>query len=656
MQITREASTSTSSESVTSTESNIGNVTALKTAPTILSNPFTPELGSEQESMPDSMLSEPSLFSKVEEGAVDNKTNDGIKSVNYTSNKYSNKTKAKVHFGACSIGALTFGILAGPVGLVFAPAYLNAVCMAMYGGNEFLVGDNSPHQMSPDSSTPEPDQPDTSEPYTPPNQPNLDLPEGETDDVQDDPHKKDFPSGRDRFDSKGGNFTFAPVNVNYAPNITINGNIYFQQTGEASKASQADSTEDTCITPDSVYTQPVIPSTNQVSVTSIIKMTSEQVSTFLDASDDEVDDQVAQTLVEGERDAHHITFNDGTQAIMTGLALPVPSMHHRGKGFSAFNETSLKVSEESFKKEKAQEKLINVGETHSWSMKDKGQWVLEPILRTDTYNLKPVIASFHQANTPQSEQSNGEKVKNTFANSSQWIREGNRWALNSDLKQVEDARVILSPGSAQAISSIHSNRTAGHFNNMPNIGPKKVENGKYIEKPMYSKVNVYKAKITNPAELQSVQDADSYSSLGQGNARTIHSQRGTRNADQAAKFDFQQAKKTIIDSLNDAVLKKTSNNSSRWVREGSRWIENPELNYGEGAPAILSSGSAQVVSGLHSNRSVGIFNNMSTFPLKNSENHMRGEVLENHRRLHIIGHRACPVVDTRNLVADVTTS
>ncbi len=141
----------TITKSVASPSSSDGNITSLKTAPTVLPASHSQALRSESTVRPDSVSAEPSQLNKTEEATEQRATSadsERIQSTRSTSNQHSNKTKAKVHFGACSIGALTFGILAGPVGLVFAPAYLNAICMAMYGGHEFFSGETPLTRLS----------------------------------------------------------------------------------------------------------------------------------------------------------------------------------------------------------------------------------------------------------------------------------------------------------------------------------------------------------------------------------------------------------------------------------------------------------------------------------------------------------------------------
>lgn len=115
-----------------------------------------------------------------------------------TSNRYSNKSKVTAHVGACVLGSITLGILAGPLGAVFALGYVNAMSRAIHGGAAFPVG----HQKKTDNVPPKPEAAE-SDP-------------GENDD-QPGPYANTFGSN---------NIIYAPV-INIDNSVTLNGNIYF---------------------------------------------------------------------------------------------------------------------------------------------------------------------------------------------------------------------------------------------------------------------------------------------------------------------------------------------------------------------------------------------------------------------------------------------
>ncbi|EJE4701717.1 TPA: hypothetical protein ACN310_004528, partial [Vibrio parahaemolyticus] len=94
--------------------------------------------------------------SEVKKEQVDKK-----KKVHKKSNKYSNQTKAKGHLAAIA-GATTLGAVLAPFtgGLSLLPTafvvlFGNASALAMYGGSEFVLGQNGPNNQIDDKKDPE---------------------------------------------------------------------------------------------------------------------------------------------------------------------------------------------------------------------------------------------------------------------------------------------------------------------------------------------------------------------------------------------------------------------------------------------------------------------------------------------------------------------
>lgn len=599
-----------STKSVASPLSSDGNITSLKTAPTVLWASHSQALRSESTVHPDSVSAEPSLLNKTEEATEQRATSadsERIQSPRSTSNQYSNKTKAKVHFGACSIGALTFGILAGPVGLVFAPAYLNAICMAMYGGHEFLTGETPAHQTEAETANPEPDQ-RTSASHT---DPSPDQPDGPGNEEEEEPHNNDTPPGPFPPHSKGGNFTFAPVyapniTINEAPNITINGNIYFMLTGETAMPSQATSAKENLTKPAKSRDVSTSDQSEQVRVTRISKVTPEQVSKAVDTTD-----SILQTLTSGALNAHQVTFSDGAQAIITGLPATASPVHHRGKGITAFNEASVTQSQTSYAKEKAKHSDINVGVTHLWQCGDNGQWSLKPISNQDKGNLKkrdyeplmrskptvsPIAISSEPDNKPGESLGNLEtkdsitKTMSAMNNDSQGIKEGYVSETKTDNEKTSGYLSVLDDSVGGGDRIILKNSTSTE--QRTDKGTKSVESRRPI--------------------------------LPTGQAPNSH----------ATKAEFHY---------------------NRWVREGSQWKRDNKGQFEREAQAILSPGSAQAISGFHSNRTLGLFNNMSPITLKKHENSQNNQLSKSARSLKLFGHRPFPQLDQTKLVFDLTT-
>ena len=488
--------------------------------PSLLSSSPTPSVSPELKRAPDSVSVEPSLLEGQSEKTHETQSSskgDDAKSTRSTSNKYSNKTKAKVHLGACSIGALTFGILAGPVGLVFAPAYLNAICMATYGGQGFLVGDNNTNQAKPDLDKPESDQPTSSGSQVPP-KPTPPNPEESPSNDEEDEDKKDIPPGQ--FPFNGGNFTFAPVNINYAPNITINGNIYIQQASDQSAAPDDNARKGTTTKDSEQQTDQVIQD-NKVSVTNITKMTADQVSRTINTQTSESGVEIAQELMVDGVDAHQVTFSDGAKAIITGLPEAVPSAQQ-----GAISENTQSTLVQPF---------------------DKGT------------ESSPIEGDKHSPA------------------SGAWIRDGSAWKQTP-----EGSPAILSPGSAQAISGLHSNRSKGPFHNISEFPHKHSDGAKAI--------------------IAGLPEA------------APSAQQGAISENAQSTFVQQLGKGSESSPIEGVEADKHSPASGAWIRDGSAWKQAPE-----GSPVILSPGSAQAISGLHSNRSKGPSHNISEFPHKHSD-------------------------------------
>ncbi|MGI9947675.1 hypothetical protein [Vibrio hyugaensis] len=546
---------------------------------------------------------------EVTEQRATSADSERIQSTRSTSNQHSNKTKAKVHFGACSIGALTFGILAGPVGLVFAPAYLNAICMAMYGGHEFFSGETPPHQTKPETATPEPDQPNASASHTPPSPPSPEQPDGPGNEEEEEPHNNDTPPGPFLPHGKGGNFTFAPVyapniTINEAPNITINGNLYFIQAGETAMSSQANSTKETLTKPAKSRDAPTSYQSEQVRVTRIAKVTPEQVSKAVDTTD-----SISQILTSGARNAYQITFSDDAQAIVTGLPAPTSPGHHRGKGFTAFNEASVTQSQTSYAKEK--HSGIKVGVTHSWQCGDNGQWSLKPLSNQDKDDVKKRDREPSMRSKP---------TASHIAMSSEPDNKPDESSANLETKASITQATPIVNNDSQGIREDYASET----------------------KPDNEKTSGYLSAISD--------------SVGGLNRIILENSTSTEQRTDKGTNSV-EIRRPILPTgqASESHATRAEFQYNRWVRDGSQWKRDNKGQCEGGAQAILSPGSAQAISGFHSNRTVGLFNNMSPITLKKRENARNNQLPQSARPLKLFGHRPFPQPDQAKLVFESTT-
>ena len=157
--------------------------------------------------------------SEAEQKISCKKSSNNKKKVERKSNRYHDKTKAKAHLGACVTGGIAMGVLAGPIGLVFAAVYINAMCVTMYGGSQFVTGDKKENKK-PEEELPQ----ENTSPHPTANSDPL-RPEPASQPEQDD-GKGEGEADRSYYNKvNSDNFTFAPV-ISSGDNITINGNIY----------------------------------------------------------------------------------------------------------------------------------------------------------------------------------------------------------------------------------------------------------------------------------------------------------------------------------------------------------------------------------------------------------------------------------------------
>ncbi|GIA54391.1 Lipoprotein VsaC [Vibrio cholerae] len=328
------------------------------------------------------------------------------KKVRTKSNQYSNKTKAKIHLGACAVGSITLGILAGPLGLVFAAAYINAMCGVMYGGSEFFTGD----QTSQAKTEPDPQLKDI--PHKTPR--NLNVPSSEEGKI---PDETDAEREKEQ-DNKGKDnvFIFAPV-INNDNRTTIHGNVYFFNQNDQKNDSSAEpkSSSNFSQTEKETNTTPTMRGARLINRQEARQLISHP--SVLNATVENVDDIINQFH---GAELIHVDFHDGMNAIVdapeslrhqillhqdeTGAQTPTSAsynvqgvedtgvtkngplqsnapQHHRGGDFDALIGAEIAHSQASARlvADELQEKpVIGATGTHRWQQAEQGSWVLQP--------------------------------------------------------------------------------------------------------------------------------------------------------------------------------------------------------------------------------------------------------------------------------------
>ncbi|MDY7588304.1 hypothetical protein [Vibrio cholerae] len=332
---------------------------------------------------------------RLTSSTTDSEAQANKKKTHKKSNRYANQTKAKVHIGACAVGGITLGILAGPIGLVFAAAYINAMCVATYGGSEYVTGDKAKHQKT----EPEP-QPENTPPRHRPN-PNLVPPEeGRR------PDEPDSEQGREHVGQPNGtigsnNFIFAPTNI-FAPTIinsptTTQGSVYFfREDNKDHKSTTEQKTSSTASQPNNSSQGSSAPQVNVIGVSTVNRQqaTADKPAPLSDVVEGFFD------ITDGDT-ALHVRFDDGVNALVSAPESMIndiltkhskPSQHHRADGFDQLIDSHIAYSHNTYSDVIRGGKTPVIGEngTHSWQLQEQGSWALKSIESTkEVQHAKP---------------------------------------------------------------------------------------------------------------------------------------------------------------------------------------------------------------------------------------------------------------------------
>lgn len=351
---------------------------------------------------------------------TDSEAQANKKKTHKKSNRYANQPKAKAHISACAVGGITLGILAGPIGLVFAAAYINAMCGAMYGGSEYFTGDKAKHPKT----EPEP-QPENTPPRHRPNPNSVPSEEGRR------PDESDTEQGREHVGQPNAtigsnNFIFAPTNI-FAPTTitsptTTEGNVYFfreddknhKSTTEqktSSTASQTNNSSQGFSTSGVKKVVGVSTLNRQQATADKPASVAAAVEEFFDSFDGDTalhvrfDDGVnafvhaPESMTSGILTKHsHLLNRPSSTVVTTGkendqtdtkeVQHPKTPQHHRADGFDQMLDAQITHSQNSARLVANEEKpSIGKNGTHSWQLQQQGSWELKSI---DSVNAKTV--------------------------------------------------------------------------------------------------------------------------------------------------------------------------------------------------------------------------------------------------------------------------
>ena len=107
-------------------------------------------------------------------------------------------------------------------------------------------------------------------------------------------------------------------------------------------------------------------------------------------------------------------------------------------------------------------------------------------------------------------------------------------------------------------------------------------------------------------------------------------------------------------NANSDEMKKSFYSATPWQRGGNGWIPR-DAKAQDRAPVILSPGSAQSVSGQHSNLIASDSDNIVDSDVKKSENGEVNNKLPFPNRLRIINNKAFLFLDPKNLIFEQKT-
>ncbi|MCC4816237.1 hypothetical protein LMH81_06825 [Vibrio lentus] len=205
-------------------------------------------------------------------------------------------------------GGIAMGVLAGPIGLVFAAVYINAMCVTMYGGSQFVTGDKKENKK-PEEELPQ----ESTSPHPTANSDPL-RPEPASQPEQDD-GKGEGEADRSYYNKvNSDNFTFAPV-ISSGDNITINGNIYLYPSADYQPTPNADHTSKNAATQTSEQASETLvqEQDRSVFVTNITQVPSPSIE-----QTGPLDETVKQILVDpsAKSQLFHCTFSDGMNAYL----------------------------------------------------------------------------------------------------------------------------------------------------------------------------------------------------------------------------------------------------------------------------------------------------------------------------------------------------
>ncbi|MCX9561010.1 hypothetical protein IG518_00670, partial [Vibrio cholerae] len=254
---------------------------------------------------------------RLTSSTTESKAQANIKKKGRKSNQFSTGAKAKVHISTVVVGSITFGILAGPIGFIFAAAYLNAMLGVMYGGSQFYTEDKTNQAKTEPEEQPQPQPQPENTPTSHRSNPNSVPPvEGRS------PDEPDSAQGREHVGQSNGtiasnNFIYAPTNI-FAPTIinsptTTQGDVYFfREDNKDHESTTEQKTSSTASQPNNSSQGSSAPQVNVIGVSTVNR---QQATADIPARLADVGKEFfARTA--GET-ALHVRFSDGVNALVS---------------------------------------------------------------------------------------------------------------------------------------------------------------------------------------------------------------------------------------------------------------------------------------------------------------------------------------------------
>ncbi|MCO4174554.1 hypothetical protein K8D10_22690 [Aeromonas veronii] len=496
-------------------------VSSASPEPSLLLNQ-DPHLAPLPRKIPDSALPTPSIIDaedppaeRLTSSTTYSKAQANNKTTHNHSNKYSNKFKAKVHIGTCAIGGITLGILAGPIGVVFAAAYINAMCGTLYGGSKYFTGDKANQPKAEPEPEPLSENPLRHRPHLH----SIPSENGYRPDESDSEQERGRFGGQPNATIGSNNFIFAPTVITSPP--PTQGLVYFYReddknhkptTGQRISSTQNDNSAQGSLVPE-VKVVGVSTLNRQQATTDKPSPIAADVEEFFDSFDGYTalhvmfDDgvnafvRVPESMTSDILNKHSHLLNRASSTVYTTgkendqtdakeVQPPTQSQHYRADGVDQMLDTqadSLKSARLVANKEKPS---TTKNGTHSWQQQQQQQ-------QQQQGSLEPKSIDSVNAKTSQQQTTEGLRLKSSSGWNQATENGQVRWVKESQ-QSLGNEKVLLTAGS---VSGFAQNYSRGVLNNVKPFGELKMAHLQRLQNTLKSDNDATRLSVLRSGKL-----------------------------------------------------------------------------------------------------------------------------------------------------------